>query len=101
MKLIFVLGVQGCEKDIRSLFDAARIGIYSEIPVTGHKRSIEEDERDNWFGVRSMDIDSVACFAFAPAGKVDALLSQVEAYNSSHPSQYPLHAYSLLVDKTV
>lgn len=101
MKLIILLGVEACEKDLRKIFHQNDVDIYSEFPIQGHKQFGTLPDPTNWFGKRDDTTYSTMAFSFVTEEKAQAVLASVAAYNQDNPSAYPLHAFRLAVEAAV
>lgn len=98
MKLVIVMGVEASKPDIRKLFTEGGVTLYSEVEIQGHRMPSLVPNPDNWFGSRDMTVYSTMAFAFVDAAKAQSVLTAVKAFNESGPTNYPLHAFQLVVE---
>lgn len=101
MKLLILLGVEATEPQLRALFQAGGVEIYSEFAIKGHRAPATVPDPANWFATAGDGVYSVMAFAFVTPEKATSVMQALQMHNKQQPTAYPLHAFLLGVEAAV
>ncbi len=102
MKLIAILSIEDYHPNLGKIFKNLEIPVYSEIDMTGFMSEKGNTlALQNWFAHKRTGVNSKLSFAFLAEAQADSLLAAIEQFNEANPSQNPVHAFQLNVEKVV
>lgn len=102
MKLIAILSIEQYHEDLGKIFAQNDIAVYSEVEITGfNTKGGRTGSASNWFAHKKQGVYSTLSFAFVSAEQSEKLLEGIAKYNTDNPSNNPVHAFQLGVEKSV
>ena len=101
MKLLFVTALKEYRKQVGDIFKKAGIHVYSATDTIGFKDGEPADLLDSWFSIGEAKFDSVFLFSFTSAQNVEKALLMIHEHNQEFPSDFPIRAFVLPVEKSI
>lgn len=100
MKFIGLMGLERDRKKVTQILVDHHVKVFSEIEIVGHTHATLKQ-----YGIwpTSGDIAAYSTLAFAiiPADQADEIMCEIEELNKKKPSEHPIHAFLVDVEKMV
>ncbi len=101
MKLLIVAAVKEDTEKVSTILKKASIPVFSVTDTMGVKNTVDNDLLDDWFGRGVGKFDSVFIFCFTSEANSESALKEIDLYNQSQASNFPIRAFVLAVEKSL
>lgn len=102
MKFVIIQCVDAYHSELQKILKQTQINTYSEFPVDGFMRSMEDSaDISNWFSASSNPYRYILSFAVIEKDKVDRLLERIQEFNAQIEGVSPINAIVANVEKYV
>jgi hypothetical protein len=101
MKLISVMSLTDYRDQVRELFEAHSVQIYSETDIVGH--SSDTIKEYGWWSFDKSEVSmySVLFFAVVEDDKAQKIMGTIDDWKNTGDPQHPLRAFQVDVEKMV
>ena len=100
MKLVIVTSLKDYQKEVATIFEKSGIKVFSVSETKGFKDDHSVNLLDNWFSSGKEHFDSIFFFSFTGEENADKALSLIKTYNDSNPTNFPIRAFIVPVEKS-
>lgn len=100
MKLIALMCLENCSKQVRKLFEQYEVKIFSELDIRGY--APDKAAKYGWWpGDHDMPMYSSLCFAIVSAEKANQIMDAVEALIKQDETGHPVKAFTVNIDRMI
>lgn len=100
MKLIGLMCLENCSKQVRKLFEQHEVKVFSELDIRGYA----PDKASNygwWPGDHEMRMYSSLCFAIVTKEKATEIMDAVEALVKQDATGHPVKAFVVDIERMI
>lgn len=98
MKLLIITSVHQYKPQVQQILKNVDILQYSHHDVTGYRDAASVSDMSNWFVGDRFETHSIIFYAFTTSDKADALLKEVEQFNTKVESLSKVHVAKLNIE---
>jgi len=100
MKLIAIMCLEHCSKNVRNVFKQFEVSVFSELDVRGHAPS-KPSSYGWWPSDESTPNYSSLCFAIVSDEKAQEIMDGIEKMSKEDDSGHPARAFLLDVERMI
>lgn len=101
MKLLVITSLKEYQETVADILNKCGISVFSVSETIGFKDHHHQvNLLDHWFGSGGDQFDSIFLFSFTSKDKAIAAMAEVQSYNKSHDTGFPIRAFILPVDQS-
>lgn len=99
MKFFIVTCIQENQEIVQKILSKANIIVYSSTEIVGYKSNQQPNLLEEWFAAGDEKCDSSMIFSFTTDENAANALNQIIVYNTENPSDFPIRAFVVPVEK--
>lgn len=100
MKMICIMCLEHCSKQVRKVFKDLEVSVVSELEVKGF--SSEKRSQARWWpGDHELPTYSSLCFAIVTQDKATEIMDQIEEMTKADEEGHPMRAFLLDVERMI
>lgn len=99
MKFLIVTCIKENQETVQKILSKANVIVYSSTDIIGYKNNQQPNLIEEWFAAGDEQCDSSMIFSFTTNENADQAMNQIIDYNKQNPSDFPIRAFIVPVDK--
>jgi nitrogen regulatory protein PII len=100
MKMIAIMCLEHCSKQVRKIFKDFEVSVFSELDVRGYS-SDKTSQIGWWPGDHEQPNYSSLCFAIITKEKAEEIMDAIEKMSKDNDSDYPVRAFLMDVERMI